>query len=365
MEAAEPWIFNRSCAARIAVAGIRSSKGTPKALPTRRRCSISCVVAGDITRVSEDCRADIRRAELCDDNRGSGVESCGNGRQMNRIAVAVAICSVWAVVSLAQQPAVRFEVASVKQNNTDAPPSSRFPLGPGDAYAPGTLFSATNQPLINYVRFAFGRSQGEQLRLPAWAYDERFDIQGRAAGEPTKDDMRGMVRALLSERFKLVWHVEQREAAVLELVLAKPGELGSRLRRHTASDPCQPGAPPPADAKFAAIPCGSAGFVSALSPGRASVSARGEPIARLATLLSNNSFAGVDRVVLDHTGLMGPFDFGVEWAIPVEPLSGRVTDDIGPPLDVALRRQLGLTLRPTRSLIDVPVIDHIERPTPD
>lgn len=284
---------------------------------------------------------------------------------MSRIAVAVALCSVWAVAPLARQPTMRFEVASVKRNNTDAPPSSRFPLGPGDAYAPGTLFSATNQPLINYIRFAFARSQGEQLRLPAWVYDERFDISGRAAGEPTKDDMRRMVRALLSERFKLAWHVEQREAAVLELVRAKPGESGAQLTRHAGGEPCQPDAPPPADASFAAIPCGSAGLVSSLIPGRARISARGEPIAKLAALLSNNSFAGMDRVVLDHTALPGSFDFTVEWAVPVEPLSGRANDDVGPTLDVALRQQLGLILRPTRSLIDVVLIDHIERPTPD
>src|SRR6476661_1608271 len=77
----------------------------------------------------------------------------------------------------AQQTA--FEVASVKPNTTDAPATSRFPLGPGDAYASGTLFSATNFPLIVYIRFAFGRNQGEMLRAPSWVYDERFDIQGR------------------------------------------------------------------------------------------------------------------------------------------------------------------------------------------
>src|SRR3954471_21911363 len=118
-------------------------------------------------------------------------------------------------------PAARFEVASVKANTTTDPPTSRFPLGPGAAHLPGTLFAATTQPLINYSRFAFGRSQGELLRLPAWVYEERFDIQGRAAGAPAKEDMRLMVRALLTERFKLAWHVEPHEEAVLELVMTK------------------------------------------------------------------------------------------------------------------------------------------------
>jgi hypothetical protein len=58
----------------------------------------------------------------------------------------------------AQTPAgvrMAFDVASVKPDMSDAPASSRFPLGPGDGYAPGGLFSATNQPLVVYLRFAY------------------------------------------------------------------------------------------------------------------------------------------------------------------------------------------------------------------
>ena len=274
------------------------------------------------------------------------------------------LSSLATAVAAQQHAGPTFEVASVRRNTSDAPPSSQFPLGPGDAYVAGSLFAATNQPLISYIRFAFGRSQGELLRLPSWVYEQRFDVQGRAAGEPTKDDMRLMVRALLAERFKLAWHVEQREEAVLELVLAKPGEFGPELTPHAANQPCGPEAPRP-DPKFDAIPCG-AGLVSTARPGRASISGRAEPIAKLAGLLSNNSFAGVDRVVLDRTGLTGPFDFTVEWAVPVrpvEPSSRPGDDDVGPSLDVALRRQLGLMLRRTRAPIDVLVIDRVERPS--
>jgi len=163
--------------------------------------------------------------------------------------------------ALAQNPpAARFEVASVKANTTTDPPTSRFPLGPGDAYLPGTLFAATNQPLINYIRFAFGRSQGELLRLPAWVYDERFDIQGRTLGDPRKEGMRLMVRTLLVDRFGLTWHLEPREEPVFELVVSKPGTLGPQLTRHGDDQPCAPGRTTGADATFDAIPCGSAGL---------------------------------------------------------------------------------------------------------
>jgi uncharacterized protein (TIGR03435 family) len=280
-------------------------------------------------------------------------------------AAIVALCITAVASAQAPPEGPRFEVASVKPNTTNDPASSRFPLGPGDAYVAGTLFSATNQPLINYIRFAFGRSQGELLRLPSWIYDDRFDIQGRTTGQPTKDEMRLLVRTLLAERFKLRWHLEPREEPVLELVLTKPDELGPQLTRHGAEQSCDQAASP-RDARFDAIPCGSAGLVSASTPGRARIAGRAEPIARLASVLSNNRFAGVERMVIDRTGLAGDFDFAVEWAVPADPAdpsSRPAADDTGPPIDVALRQQLGLTLRPAKATVDSLVIDRVERPS--
>ncbi len=273
------------------------------------------------------------------------------------------------IVASAQVPAIpRFEVVSVKVNRSSDPPSSRFPLGPGDAYVAGTLFSATNQPLINYIRFAFGRSQGETLRLPSWVYEERFDMQGRTTGEPSKADMRLMVRAVLTERFKLAWHFDQRQESVFQLVVAKRGEIGPQLKRHSGDVPCEQSTASEADTSLGASPCGSTGLVTASTPGRGRISGRAEPINRLAALLSNNHFAGVDRVVVDRTGLVGTFNFTVEWAIPVDPTAPPPrpeNDDAGQPLDVALRQQLGLSLRSTKAPVDVLVIDHVQRPSQD
>lgn len=285
---------------------------------------------------------------------------------IRRSLVAATLMVLSVGIAAQQSPGLRFDVVSVKPNTTDAAPSSRFPLGPGDAFLPGTLFSATNQPLIAYVRFAFGRSQGELLRLPSWIYDERFDIEARSSGAPNKQDMRMMVRALLVERFGLAWHVDRREEPVMELVLTRPGAVGPQLTRHGADESCGQDATSPRDPSFQAIPCGSAGLVSATTPGRSTIAGRKQPIARLAALLSNNSFAGIDREVLDRTGLTDDFDFRVEFATPngqADPSSGRTIDDSSPGLAQALREQLGLTLRPAKGEIDVLVIDHIERPS--
>jgi hypothetical protein len=97
-------------------------------------------------------------------------------RPMLKVLFVVFATALVAAQETAPAALPRFDVASVKPNTTDIPSSSRFPLGPGDAYERGTVFTAINQPLITYIRFAFGRSQGEMLRVPAWVNDERFDV---------------------------------------------------------------------------------------------------------------------------------------------------------------------------------------------
>src|ERR1700680_5021287 len=144
-----------------------------------------------------------------------------------------------------------FDVTSVKPNTSNAPAASRFPLGPGDGYTPGGLFSATNQPLIVYLRFAYKLGQSDLLGLPAWIYDDRFDIQARAPGNPTKGQMRLMMQALLADRFKLITHTARQTKPVFNLVLAKVGKTGPQLQAHsencsTSSTPQPPGVAPPA-----------------------------------------------------------------------------------------------------------------------
>jgi uncharacterized protein (TIGR03435 family) len=255
-----------------------------------------------------------------------------------------------------------FEVASVKSNQSDAVASSRFPLGPGDAFAPGALFSATNQPLIAYLRFAYKFGQSDLLGLPGWVYEERFDIEARAPGSPTKDEMRLMMQSLMAERFKLHTHTERRTQSVFDLMLAKAGKTGPQLQRHPDEGSCTTAS----RLQLPPIPCGSVGPVPASMPGRARIVANGVTMTRLASFLKN-PFTGVDRPVVDRTGLTGAFDMSVEWSLapdPAQPSNSQV-EDAGPTFLEALREQLGLTLKSTKGLVDVLVIDHVERPTPD
>ena len=260
------------------------------------------------------------------------------------------------------QKRLSFEVASVKSDQSDAAATSRFALGPGDAFAPGALFGATNQPLIVYLRFAYKLGQSDLMDLPGWVYEERFDIEARAPGMPTKDEMRLMMQSLMADRFKLHTHTERQTQSVFHLVLAKAGHTGPQLQRHPDEGSCTT-AP---RLELPPIPCGSVGPVPASRAGRGRIVANGVTMTRIANFLKNPS-TGVDRPIVDRTGLTGAFDMSVEWSLAPDPAqsSSAQVEDVGPTFLEALRQQLGLTLKSSKSLVDVLVIDHVERPTPD
>jgi uncharacterized protein (TIGR03435 family) len=277
---------------------------------------------------------------------------------------------------------LEFEVASVKPNNSDNPQAySTFPLGPGDVYVDsGGLFSATNYPLVTYIAFAY-KIMGNQIesflgQLPGWVSTDRFDIQARATGHPTKDQMRLMMRALLADRFKLAIHSETRQVPVFLLSLIKPGKPGPQLQAHPANYPCstvapQPPAagsapvpPPSADEKFPAL-CGGL-LPIAHGPGRVSkFGARNVTIPFIANQLA--AMGGLGRPVVDETGLRGTFDFALEWAPEVRgPQTPDATPEPESPAPTflnAVKEQLGLKLESQKRPEEVLVFDRVEHPS--
>ncbi|HEY6467937.1 MAG TPA: TIGR03435 family protein [Candidatus Acidoferrales bacterium] len=272
-----------------------------------------------------------------------------------------------------------FDTVSVKQNlepypPEGSPPHSNFPLDSGDAYSlNGGLFSTIKWPLYVYIGFAYKLPPYVNSRviqqLPKWARANHFDVQARAQGSPTKDQMRLMVQSLLADRFKLAVHTEAQKVPVYELVPDKPGKLGANLSPHSADRPCAMTDDlrlSPTDANAAPFPCGtmSGHFVS----GRMHLEGRALTMGQLADYMKEEPGSGLDWPVADHTGLAGTFDFTLEWT-PQGPISlngaNAPLDETGPPFVIALKQQLGLKLDATTGLVNVLVIDHVEQPTPN
>lgn len=278
-----------------------------------------------------------------------------------------------------------FDVASVKQDTTsvsDDAASSNIPLGPQEMFAPtGGLLSAKDFPLWQYIIFAYRLSprqlQDARSQLPKWANNNRYDIEARASGNPTKDQYRLMMQALLAERFKLAIHYETRQLPVYALVLDKPGKLGPRFRPHPADAPCSTTITPddgPAPTAADGFPetCGAIADVPPSAPGRFSTGARNMVMPMIAdSLLSMWNFGNEQkeytRPILDRTGLTGKFDFVLEWSPqlngPRPPGSTFQPDESGPTFVEALKEQLGLKLVPQTGPVEVLVIDHVEEPS--
>ena len=73
-----------------------------------------------------------------------------------------------------------------------------------------------------------------------------------------------------------------------------------------------------------------------------------------------------DRPIIDGTGDHRLFDFTIEWRTLLQPLATVPSDDTsGTTLVEALRDQLGMKLVGQRGPVDVLLVEHAERPTPN
>lgn len=261
---------------------------------------------------------------------------------------------LFASACLAQQPP-DFEAASIKLNTTGLATA-------GLGLPPGRLI-ATNVPIGVLVTFAYRLQDSQMTGAPDWVNTIRYNVEAKAEGTPTPDQIRLMVRSMLADRLKMAVHRETREAQVYDLVPAK----GGLKLKPTAAGSCQivdrdhppvpptPGTPPP---------CGRMG----LGPGQ--INGWGMPMASFAQPLSN--FLG--RPVTDKTGAPGNYDIALRFAMDqsISPnMAGPpgAVDALPPPdpaapnIFIAVEEQLGLKLESARGQTEVLVIDHIERPT--
>ncbi len=273
-----------------------------------------------------------------------------------------------------------FDVVSVKQDTAPVSPqtvSSNITLGPQDMFSPtGGLLSSTNWPLFQYMIFAYKltatQMQSVASQLPKWATTDRYDVQARASGNPTKDQYRLMMQALLADRFKLVVHYETNQVPVYALILDKPGKLGPEFQPHPADSPCSTAAPAvqgPAPTIAGGFPevCGAFAGVQPTNAGRIRVGARNVPMSMIAATFGNPQLFGVDRPVVDKTGLTGTFDIVIEFTPqlngPLPPGATFQPDESGPTFLEAMKEQLGLRLDKQTGPVDSIVIDHIEQPS--
>jgi uncharacterized protein (TIGR03435 family) len=250
--------------------------------------------------------------------------------------------TAWAIPEpprpMAADAPTTFEVATIKLSNPDTP---------------GRLFTVRgrqvltiNTTLSDLVVFAYDLHAKQIAGGPDWAETQKFDVTGQpeAPGVPSIVQLRGMIRQLLADRFKLAFHRDKRDMPVYAIVV---GPNGHKLTKNETN------------------PNGLPGLIFR---GLGVLPVSNATMADFAGVLQS---AVLDRPVVDKTGLTGRWDFQVRWT-PDESQFASMGVRVPPPTNdpaappgifTAFTEQLGLKLDPVRAPVEVLVIDKVEKPS--
>ena len=234
-----------------------------------------------------------------------------------------------------------FDVATIKPN-----PSGGARLQ--GIFPKGRHLMIVNGSLQDMIVFAFSLQLKQVVGAPEWTANDRYDVDAvpDQPGTPSLEQMRNMLRKLLVERFKLTIHHEKREMSAYLLTVGKTGQqLTPSQIKGTL-----PG--------FGASP-GTGGLTLHLVNGT-----MGDFTSFLQMLV-------LDKPVVDQTGITGRFDNNITFTPDQTQFNGQppklppadVPD--APDLFTAIQQQLGLKLAAEKIAVDVIVIDHVEKPSPN
>lgn len=249
-------------------------------------------------------------------------------------------------------PTLTFDVASIRENKT---PIQSLGAGYWNFPHNGEL-RTRNLLLVQLIASAYG-DQETDFRLqviggPDWIRSERFDIRAASDGAANdrlaklsdadaKLEKQHMLRMLLEDRFGLKAHVETRQRPVLVLTIAKNGP-----KLHKAEHP----APPP--------PGRTVWWGSKESLAGMELVGRGASTEEIASMASWD----LRQIVIDQTRLTGKYNFTLRYHGTLS-LAENDTGSKWPPLEIAMREQLGLQLKEATAPVEVIVIDHIDKPS--
>lgn len=160
----------------------------------------------------------------------------------------------------------------------------------------------------------------------------RYDLTAKTATDTTEDQMRLMLRTVLTERFHLTFHHEKQERRVYLLTVAKSG---SKLH---------PSAPD---------------TVPFRENGVASMTTRAYTLAEFADYVSDP----LGAPIIDNTGLAGRYDFFIDFRPYVDMEQRDVRPDPAAVIRAAVKGEMGLEMTAAKQIVDILVVDHAEPAT--
>jgi uncharacterized protein (TIGR03435 family) len=240
----------------------------------------------------------------------------------------------------ASSPVLGFDVASIKPTGS---PDVRLRM----QFAPGGAFTATAATLLALVRQAYDVEDVQITGARGWMASDRFDVSAKltdARPGISEQDTRGMLRALLDERFQLKAHRDPKEMTVYVLSV---DVTGPKLKPWTGvmARPDVVGAP------------------------RGTITLNTTTIDGLAKALTG--FMG--RPVVDETGMTGRYAIALAFTPELGLAAGGNVYGVPPSappgsLDgisvfSALREQLGLRMDSQKRNVEMVVIDSAQKPS--
>lgn len=206
----------------------------------------------------------------------------------------------------------------------------------------GEQYIVHQATMVDLIARAYDLRTDNVLSGPGWLDFDRYDILARAPRASSPEDLKLMLRGLLSERFHLVVHTDTKRIASyvlrvdksgLKMKEADPDEQRDLQEHHTPNTP--PGVP-----AYYSIDC------------------KNFTLPQFRGVLQDFASQYLPKPVVDATGLKGGYDFSLHWTWRPAPDGLTIFD--------AVEKQLGLKLALENYATPVVIVDSVdEKPTPN
>lgn len=198
------------------------------------------------------------------------------------------------------------------------------------------------------------RSNEVRFEVQATSDSETDDKLAKLSDDQAKLEKQHMLQELLKSRFGLRVHRETRQEPAFALTIAKHGPH------------LEKGEPPPPRPEHFSGPWPSP-IDDQRDPRGMEIVAHGASIGGGGA--STWGLAGwlqfyLGKRIIDQTGITGTYNFTLQFHGTLSDM-GTDSGSTWPPVETAIKEQLGLQLRDTKAPLQVVVIDHIERPSPN
>jgi uncharacterized protein (TIGR03435 family) len=209
----------------------------------------------------------------------------------------------------------------------------------------GRRLEVRNATVIDLIKVAYSLDQSQIAGVPQKLSGVQYDIEALPTGEGivSSQDVKTMLRALLSSRFQLQSHNDTRELRAY--VLSSP-KGGTKMNLSAAEhDP----------------------YPHLSFQGLGVLDVKNATMAEFTQLMQS---AVLDRPVMDQTNLSGRYDFKLRWTpdtnqgpIGSAGTAGSDSNVDAPSITTAIREQLGLSLDTRKEKMPVMVVDAISEPS--